>query len=297
MMNPAMSPAAGRRAEDERVTRSADLAACHHTTVTQEVATTTRSTPGTSSWIRSRPLLIAHRGHSIGAPEQTLAAYRRAIDLGADMIEADVQLTHDLVPVMLHDRMLDRTTNGRGPVDEIDMAALARLDAGSWFGAEYTTERVPRLADLLDLAGSVGLCLEAKGASDDGTMERVLLAIAEAIEERGRMDADVVASFDHRALAAVRAAHPHLAIAPDRMPERGQVMPEAVVAQAVAVSADILQIHHAELDDAVVAKCHAAGVAVWAWPVNDHGEILRAARLGVDGLMGDDVAALVEAMA
>src|SRR5690242_3713126 len=176
-------------------------------TVTQKVATTIQPARGVTGWLRSRPLLIAHRGDSLRAPEQTLVAYRRAIDLGADMIEADVQLTRDLLPVMLHDRMLDRTTSGHGPVDEIDMAELAGLDAGSWFGAAYATERVPRLADLLDLAGSVGLCLEAKGASDDGTMERVLLAIAEALEERGRIGTDVVASFDHRALAAVRAAH------------------------------------------------------------------------------------------
>jgi glycerophosphoryl diester phosphodiesterase len=248
-------------------------------------------------WLRTRPLLIAHRGDSAGAPEQTLTAYRRAIELGADMIEADVHLTRDGVPVMLHDEALDRTTSGHGLVSDVDLAEISRLDAGSWFGAEFAGERVPLLAELLDLADGIGLCLEAKGTSEDGRMEHVALVIAEVIASRDRIDSDVAASFDHDALRRVRSRFPAVAIAPDRLPERGFLAPEALVAQAAAIGAEIIQVHHAELDEAAVAACHAAGIAVWAWPVNQHAEIARSARLGVDGLMGDDVTALVEAMA
>ena len=248
-------------------------------------------------WLRARPLLIAHRGHSAAAPEQTLAAYRQAIELGADMIEADVHLTRDGVAVMLHDDTLDRTTSGHGLVGDFDLAEISQLDAGSWFGAEFAGERMPLLHQLLDLADGIGLCLEAKGTSEDGTMEQVSLVIADVIASRDRIESDVAASFDHDALRRVRDRCPAVAVAPDRLPERGFLAPEALVAQAEAIGAEIIQVHHAELDEPAVAACHAAGIAVWAWPVNQRAEIARAARLGVDGLMGDDVAALVEAMA
>jgi glycerophosphoryl diester phosphodiesterase len=225
-----------------------------------------------------------------------MAAYRTAIDLGADMIEADVHLTRDGVPVMLHDDRLDRTTSGRGPVDTFDAAELVRLDAGSWFGPAFAGERIPLITDLLDLAGGVGLCLEAKAPEDDA-MERVAMMLSDLIVARGRTASDVVASFDHRALQRARARHPAVTVAPDRLPERGILDPALLVAQAAAIGAEIIQHHHADLDEAAVSACHAAGIAVWAWPVTLPGEIERAAMLGVDGLMGDDVAALVAAMA
>jgi glycerophosphoryl diester phosphodiesterase len=143
-------------------------------------------------------LVIAHRGHKVAAPEQTLAAYRLAIDLGATMIEADLRFTRDGVPVMLHDRLLDRTTSGRGPVAAMDWAEVANLDAGSWFDERFRAERVPRLDDLFALAVARGtaLCIEAKGEAGDNA--RAALFAAHEIAWRGRLDIDVVASFDHR---------------------------------------------------------------------------------------------------
>src|SRR4051794_34792169 len=89
-------------------------------------------------WIRPcDPLRIAHRGHIVECPEQTMEAYRAAIDLGGEMIEADVQRTRDGVLVMLHDETLDRTTDGHGPVSERDWEEVAALDAGRWFGPSH----------------------------------------------------------------------------------------------------------------------------------------------------------------
>src|SRR5437764_15010234 len=90
-----------------------------------------------------RPLIIAHRGHSAGAPEQTLAAYRMAARLGADMIEADVRQSRDGKLIMLHDAMLDRTTSGNGLAAELSWAELMKLDAGSWFAPAFAGERIP----------------------------------------------------------------------------------------------------------------------------------------------------------
>ena len=116
-----------------------------------------------------RRRVIAHRGHTVGAPEQTLLAYRLAIELGAEMIEADLRFSRDGVGVMLHDARLDRTTDGHGLVSDMDWADIARLDAGSWFSRETARQRVPRLEDLFDLAQAAGtaLCIEAVSLSTE----------------------------------------------------------------------------------------------------------------------------------
>jgi len=97
--------------------------------------------------------ILAHRGASRAAPENTLAAFAAALRAGADGIELDVRLSRDGVPVVIHDATLDRTTDGRGPVSDATAAELSARDAGSWFGPEFRSERVPVLSDVLQLFG------------------------------------------------------------------------------------------------------------------------------------------------
>ncbi|MGN6682986.1 MAG: glycerophosphodiester phosphodiesterase [Devosia sp.] len=237
--------------------------------------------------------VIAHRGHTVGAPEQTLLAYRRAIELGAEMIEADLRFSRDGVGVMLHDARLDRTTDGHGLVSDMDWADIARLDAGSWFSRETAGLRVPRLEELFDLAQAAGtaLCIEAKGDRHDENRHAAVTA-AQEIARRGRLELDVVASFDHRALAEAAAAVPGLRTAPDRLPERGPSTASALIAQARAARAAIIQHHFADLEARVVAEVQAAGIEVWAWPPATPAEAQFAFDSGAIGLMGDDVAAI-----
>jgi glycerophosphoryl diester phosphodiesterase len=248
-------------------------------------------------WLRpGRPLLLAHRGHITTLPEQTMLAFREAIRLGAEMIEADVHRTRDGRLVMLHDDTLDRTTNGSGPVAARTWPELAVLDAGSWFGEAFRDERIPSLDQLLDLAADTGtgLCLEAKGATHDETVA-IAQAVASTIAERHALTDHVLASFDHAALRRARAGVPGLVIAPDRLPERGDMEKDQLIAQMLQLAAPIVQHHHADLTPGTVDALHAVGIAVWAWPVNDPDDIKRCARMGVDGLMGDDVTALIAA--
>src|SRR5689334_8396777 len=93
--------------------------------------------------------VIAHRGASGTAPENTLPAFRRAEELGADMVELDVQLTRDGHPVVIHDRTLDRTTSGHGAVRRRSLDEISTLDAGAWFGRSFAGTRVPRLEEVL----------------------------------------------------------------------------------------------------------------------------------------------------
>jgi glycerophosphoryl diester phosphodiesterase len=242
----------------------------------------------------SSPLIIAHRGHKTEAPEQTMAAYRLAVELGAAMIEADVRLSRDGAAVMLHDRLLDRTTSGRGPVSALDWADLGRLDAGSWFDRSFAGEGIPRLHELFALAieHDIALCLEAKGETD-AENAAVSLLIGTEIARRGRLDRDVLASFDHAALLAAADAVPGLRTAPDRLPEHGPSTAGQLLAQAKATRASVIQHHFADLRPEVVAEVQAAGVDIWAWPPTSPDEVRFALQSGAAGIMGDDVRTIV----
>lgn len=223
-----------------------------------------------------------------------MAAYEAAIRLGADTIEADVRLTRDSALVMLHDGTLDRTTDAVGSVSEWALSELADVDAGSWFDPAFRGERIPTLESLVQLAGRarVALCLEAKGESADETRE-IAVEVARVIERHDRLAVDVLASFDHEALGEAARRVPGLRVAPDRLPERGPTSAASLLEQARAISAPIVQHHHLDLTPDVVAAVQAEGIEIWAWPVTLPEDIERCHAMGVIGLMGDDVAALV----
>lgn len=214
------------------------------------------------------------------------------------MIEADVRRTADGVLVLLHDETLDRTTTGTGPVAARSLADLRRLDAGCWFSPDHAGERVPTLDELFDLAieSGIALCLESKGESTT-EQQAVAIAVASEVAARARLDVDVLASFDHGALAAAGTAVEGIRLAPDRLPERGPSSVDAILDQVRRCGARIVQHHHADLRQEVVDGVRAAGVEVWAWPPTTAEEVDAVLALGVDAVMGDDVGLAVERVA
>src|SRR5205814_5101727 len=149
---------------------------------------------------RVRCLVIAHRGASGTHPENTLAAFRRAVELGADMIELDVQLTRDGEVVVFHDATLERTTDGAGAVSDRTLAEIRRLDAGAWFGPAFRGTRVPTLAEVLAAVG-LPVNVELKPVGDDGLEARALAVV----ESAGALARVVFSSFDAGALERLRA--------------------------------------------------------------------------------------------
>src|SRR5215207_10356651 len=124
----------------------------------------------TNTWLREqRPLAIAHRGHSIAYPENTLEAYRKAIELGVEMIECDVNITRDGKLVMMHDPTLDRTTTRSGNVGASTWEEIQRLDAGGKFKPEFAGVRIPSAEETLLLFKEAGIfcCVEVKGANSE----------------------------------------------------------------------------------------------------------------------------------
>ena len=252
---------------------------------------------GANPWRRDRPLAMAHRGQRATVPEQTLDAYRAAIELGCEAIECDVQLTRDGVAVMLHDLTLDRTTNGHGPVAEVAWSEVRGLDAGSWFHPEFAGTRVPSLDETLELALAAGvpLCIEIKGTA--GQAPRTAAVVARILRERGLLDRMFVSSFDHAALAAAReAAGRPILLAPERLPASGPADPTAAVGQACALGATVLQHRWEDLTRGVVDALHDVDVAVWSWPIDSLDAIEHSVRVGVDAVIGDDVPLLLEGL-
>ena len=119
-------------------------------------------------WIRpKRPIVIAHRGHGVAAPENTLIAYQLAHEAKAEMIETDVNITKDGHLVIVHDWFLGRTTDIKGMVHEYTLEEIRKADAGSWFDPKYAGERIPTLEEALNFAKKAGMlmCFEVKGGN------------------------------------------------------------------------------------------------------------------------------------
>ena len=252
-----------------------------------------------NDWLRpDHPLVVAHRGQSALVPEQTIASFQAAIDLGAEMIEADAQLSHDGRLALMHDLTVDRTTNGSGRVAELGWEELSRLDAGGWFNPRFRGLRIPLAEELVDLAGSagIGLCLEAKGATT-AEATRVAVALAHLVRDRDALRWAFVSSFNHRALADARRAVPGLLLAPERLPDHGPLPAEEALEQVIALGAPVLQHRWELLTAELVDLLHREGFAVWAWTTNDERSLRAAIGLGTDGLMGDDTSLLLKARA
>lgn len=162
-----------------------------------------------------RILIVAHRGCSGRAPENTLAAFRMALELGADMIECDVRLTRDAKVVTFHDRTLNRTTNGKGPVENYTLDELTKLDAGSWFHRQFSGERIPTLSEVLGLLDSrAALNIELK--ADPGKRGSHTLLMEQVLQEIRNHRAEnrvFLGSFNHRLMKEIKERNPQLTTA------------------------------------------------------------------------------------
>lgn len=230
--------------------------------------------------MRQPPLVIAHRGASLEAPENTIAAFERAVADGADAIELDVHLSRDGHPVVIHDFTLDRTSDGTGPVSARTVQELKRLDAGGWFHPRFRGQRVQTLQEVLErFRDRTRFWIELKAGSDryPGVEERVVstLEIYDVVERA------LIQSFDHAALARVRALNSEVPLgALVAMPPLDPARVASGVAQAVCAAADIV----AEAD---VQRIRAAGLACYVWTVNEPVEMDRLTAWLVNGIITD----------
>ena len=225
-------------------------------------------------------LAIAHRGASGYAPENTLAAFKRAVSQGVSFIETDLHLTRDAHFVAIHDEVVDRTTNGHGSIHEMTLQEVRRLDAGSWFASEFTGERVPTLDEILEFTkkNDVVFYLELKPSGFWGG-EHALIG---ALRDTGEIPRSVVISFDPSILAALRKLEPTLMTG---LLYNGQI--EEPFEKATEIGARQLAVRGDLLTPNFVQQARKRDLQVVCWTVNSPAHMRMLATAGVDGIMSD----------
>lgn len=236
-----------------------------------------------SESLAARPLVIGHRGAPREAPENTLASFRRAVELGADMLELDVQVSADGALVVIHDEDVSRTTDGKGLIRDLTLEQLENLDAGAWFGAEFAGERVPTLAEVCAFArGRVALNVELKCRPEEfaGRAADLVTCLA----ENDLLHSTIVSSFDPAVLAEVRSVSSELYLAYLYLVQ--WFAPGAPDLADLRLAA--LHPEHHLLAESQVEDAHAHGLAVNAWTVDEPEVALRLAGWGVDGIVTNE---------
>jgi glycerophosphoryl diester phosphodiesterase len=230
------------------------------------------------TWAVRHPLVIAHRGASAFAPENTLAAFRLARRQGAPMVELDVHQTKDRRLVVIHDPTLTRTTGRRSAVASWTLAQLAAFDAGSWFDPRFATERIPTLAAVLAALGPrMAVNIELKGGRRPyAGLEARVIAL---LRQMGWTRRALISSFHATRLARIRRLHPTIAIGilvhPWSLPV---ALARARRFRAVSVHPPVRVVTRA-----LVSRLHAEGLLVFPYTVDRRDEQRRLHLMDVDG--------------
>ena len=221
------------------------------------------------------PKIIAHRGASTLAPENTIAAFAKASEIGARWCECDVGVMADGTLLVIHDETVDRTTNSW---DSWGYGELRRLDAGAWFSPTYRFERIPELADVVSFANAtqtsfnIELKPRAAGKRRDTLVENLEVALQSFKNKSGLL----ISSFDHELLGAVRKAMPELPLA-------------WLCRQATDLGCSAIHPAWEGLTEVEVSEMLSAGFEVNAWTVNSLEDARTAAKWGVSGIFTDRV--------
>ena len=225
------------------------------------------------------PTVMAHRGPSADAPENTLYAFSDAISVGADFIELDVQQTRDGVLVVMHDSNLKRTTGVNKDIWDVDYADIQNLDAGSWFDPAYANARIPTLEETLQFVDKrAKLNIEIKPTKHGSdTLEQ---DVAELITRYQYTDACYVTSFSYGSLKKVKEANPEI--------RTGYLMSVAYGQFYSLKYADAFSLNKVFVTSQVVNAAHQQGKQIFAWTVNSMSEVRSLCNLHVDSIITDD---------
>ena len=224
-------------------------------------------------------LRAAHRGASAQYPENTLLAFRRAIEQGVDVLELDVHLTADDELVIMHDSTLERTTNGHGNIHNHSLQEIRQLDAGQG-------EKIPILSEAIQLAreSQIRLFVEVKGATEDEG-----LAIAEsavqALEAESFLSQVILTSFSPSALLRARAIQPEISTMLDPSPQDGSLTPRQICAQVLGAGANCVSYDFRFLTPEIATECQLTGLSLWPWDPDEPDDMRQMIKLGVPGII------------
>jgi len=247
-----------------------------------------RTLPARRLIAEPRVLVIAHRGASLSAPENTLPAFKRAIQDQADLVELDYYHARDGVPVVFHDKHLDRTTDAIArwggteiPVETKTLTELKQLDAGSWFHPKFAGAGIPTLSESLDLIQANSTTLIERKAGDARTC-------VELLETKNLLDHVVVQAFDWEFLSDCRRQSAKLTLGALGEKELSAERLDSIV----ATGASVVGWNHQDLSRAAVAAVHARGLRCWAYTVNEAPRARQLIEWQIDGIITDAPAAM-----
>ena len=214
--------------------------------------------------------VLGHRGAPAYEPENTLASFKKAIELGVDQIELDLRFSKDSKLVVIHDEKLDRTTNGKGLVREFTLAELKKLDAGKG-------EKIPTLQEVIDLIRDKGIFLQIE--LKESNMQRHLLDL---IQKNNLEERVMVISFLHEELRKIKELNPN--IKTGILIGQKSIDPLERLRQ---VRADAISMRHTLVNKRLVERLHQNNIELTVWVVNEPRDVSRAIELGVDTIGTD----------
>ncbi len=239
--------------------------------------------------------VISHRGANQVAPQNTIAAFKKSIEIGCDGFETDIHLTKDGIPVICHNFTIDATSNGNGAIKEMTLAELRELDFGSYKGEEFKGEKIPTLDEFLEVSKSMGdkmkvMNIEMKSERFGEAGSELAIKTIDAVKNHGMFDKLLVSSFDPAILVECKKV--------DKNCKTGLLYcPNDLISLKIAprpvsfckeIGADALHPFYMYVTRLYVERAHRAGIQVNPWTVNKESTVKHLLKIGVDGLITDD---------
>jgi glycerophosphoryl diester phosphodiesterase len=231
------------------------------------------------------PAIIAHRGASAHAPENTLAAFRLALEHGADGIELDAKLTADEQVVVIHDQTVERTTGASGSVKEMTLAQLKSLDAGSFFDSMYAGEPIPTLEEVFDGIGSRAL-INIEITNYNSVNDALPDKIADLVIRHHMEGTVLFSSFHPQNLLRIKRRLPQTPVAILTLPGRSGWLLRSEIGRFFAPR--FIHPYYTDISEKGLAWEHRRRRRVNVWTVNDPEAIRRLFKMGIDGIITDD---------
>ncbi len=243
---------------------------------------------------KNRPWVIAHRGYRSSFPENTFCAFEAAIEVKADMIELDVSLSRDRVPVVIHDKNLDRTTDGEGLVADFSISELKKLDAGSWFNKEFKGEKIPTLEETLDLIkGRINVNIEIKPESFEISepIDAIEIQVCKLIERLKMEDEVIISSFEHSFFSRIQNFCKKsnklnfIRLAPLLDVFQNKELILSICRRAKAYS---FHPNSSFLTESLILELKAAGYKIFPYTINENYRMKELIKSGVSGIITDE---------
>ncbi len=237
-------------------------------------------------------LVYAHRGASGIVPENTMSAFRKAVELGSGGIECDVQMTKDGKLVICHDEMLDRTTDGKGFIKDFTYEELSRLDAGSWFSSDFKGEKLPLLDELLELVSSAGVLINIELKNGVIQYPNLEALVIDAVSNHKLRDKTIISSFNHYSIYEINKL--------DREIKTGALYMEGLYEPWDYLSK--LQCEYAHpfylaVKPEIVVGYKNAGYKINTFTVDDPNMAVQFSAIGVDGIITNYPDRIISALA